>query len=179
MNGKNLKLFLYEYLQEQDWSTEVHDALSQAPDPTKLVLDAMPGFLCSQSEFQKSLLCARVQKICILLLEQMLTLSPHISDNVSDEALKLAEEWRLKLGQICHSPMTAYGFLLFLAAYRMNSMYEVAELLRIFGIASEYKTSLGLCQTLGLADKVEGLRRSYTQLPCQSASSYIEKLKFL
>ena len=164
MDGKNLKLFLHQYLGEHDWSTEVHDALNQAPDPAKLVLDTMPGFLRPQVGFHKSLSKPRVRKSCILLLEQLMIISPWISPKEREEALKLADEWRLKLGQIYQSPVIAYGFLLFLAAYRMNSKYEVDELLRILEIASQYKASPGLCHALGLADKVEGEKIQNTQL---------------
>lgn len=149
---------------DDSWRSEVREALSHARDPPKLVLDAIPGFLCTQAEFNDNLSTVRVRESCILLLEQLMSMSPQISPDVTEEALKLADEWRLKLGQIYQSPVIAYGFLLFLAAYRMNSKYEVDELLRILEIASQYKASPGLCHALGLADKVEGEKIQNTQL---------------
>ena len=157
MDGKNLKLFLYQYVEEHDsWSSEVRDALSHAPDPAKLVLDAMPGFLRQQAEFHKSLSIKKVRKSCILLLEQLMSMSPQISPDVREKALELADEWGSNLGQIYQPPITVYGFLLFVAAYGFKSKYEAEELLRLLGIASQYKTTFGLCRALGLADKAQG-----------------------
>ncbi|XP_024021986.1 FRIGIDA-like protein 5 [Morus notabilis] len=155
-DGRHLNLFLYQQVEEYgSLYSEVYDALSHAPDPAKLVLDAIPDFLRSQPQFDKSLTMAKVRKSCILLLEQLMTISPQLSPLVRGEALKMADVWRANLGQIYQRPVTVYGFLLFLAAYGLKSNYEADELLRLLGISSQYKASPVLCQVLGLTDKVE------------------------
>ena len=157
MDGRSLRLFLYEHVEEHDsLCNEVHDALILATDPAKLVLDAIPGFLRSQPEFDRGLSLRNIRKSCILLLEQLMTISPDISPNLREEASKMADEWAANLGQKFQLPVTVYGFLLFLAAYGFTSKYEPDELLHLLGIATLYKPSPGLCQVLGLADKVEG-----------------------
>ncbi|PON85567.1 Frigida-like [Trema orientale] len=156
MDGRSLRLFLYEHAEEHDsLCNEVHNALIHAPDPAKLVLDAIPCFLHSQPEFDKGLSLFKIRKSCILLLEQLMTISPQISPSLRQEASKMADDWEANLGKKFQLPIIVYGFLLFLAAYGFTSKYEADELLRLFGIATQYKPSPGLCQVLGLADKVE------------------------
>ena len=157
MDGKGLRLFLYEHVDVHDSiSDKVRDALSHAPDPAKLVLDAIPCYLHVHPEFDKRLLLSKVRKSCIILLEQLMTISPQISPHVEEEALKMADEWRANLGEKFHRPVIVYGFLLFVAAYGVTSKYQADELLDHFGTASQYKASPELCQVLGLAEKVEG-----------------------
>lgn len=158
MDARSLKLFLYQHVElgYDSLCNEVCDALGHAPDPAKLVLDAIPGFLHSQPEFDKSLSMSKVRKSCILLLEQLMAISPQLSPHVREEALKMSDDWGANLGKIYQRPGTVYGFLLFLAAYGLRSNYETDELLCLLGIASQYKASPVLCQVLGLADKAEG-----------------------
>lgn len=157
MDARSLKLFLYQHVElgYDSLCNEVCDALGHAPDPAKLVLDAIPGFLPSQPEFDKSLSISKVRKSCILLLEQLMAISPQLSPHVREEALKMSDYWGANLGKIYQRPGTVYGFLLFLAAFGFRSNYETDELLRLLGIASQYKASPVLCQVLGLADKAE------------------------
>lgn len=157
MDARRLKLFLYQHVElgYDSLCNEVCDALVHAPDPAKLVLDTTPGFLPSQPEFDKSLSISKVRKSCILLLEQLMAISPQLSPRVREEALKMSDDWGANLGKICQRPWTVYGFLLFLAAYGLRSNYETDELLRLLGIASQYKASPVLCQVLGLAGKAE------------------------
>ncbi|KAL5566204.1 hypothetical protein UlMin_029368 [Ulmus minor] len=164
MDGKGLRLFLYEHIDVHDsMCDEVRDALSHAPDPAKLVLDAIPCYLRVHPEFDKRLLLSKVRKICIILLEQLIAISPPISPHVEEEALKMADEWRANLGEKFHRPVVVYGFLLFVAAYGLTSNYHADELLDHFGTANQYKASPELCQVLGLADKVEVLIRTLIQ----------------
>ncbi|XP_062084607.1 FRIGIDA-like protein 5 isoform X2 [Humulus lupulus] len=166
MDGRSLRSFLYDHVEEHDsLCNEVQCALTQAPDPAKLVLDAIPGFLRTQPEFDKGLALAKIRKSCILLLEQLMIISPQVSPNVREEASAMADEWAANLGQKFQRPVTVYGFLLFLAAYGFNSDYKADELIRLFGIATQYQPSPGLCQVLGLADKVEVIIQSLIQKP--------------
>ena len=130
----------------------------------KLVLDAIPGFLCTQAEFNDNLSTVRVRESCILLLEQLMSMSPPISPDVTEEALKLADEWRSSLGLVFEPPIKVYGFLVFVAAYGFKSSYDADDLLRHLVIASEYKASFELSQALGLADKAQGENSSEAEI---------------
>ena len=95
-----------------------------------------------------------------------MTLSPQISPSLRQEASKMADDWEANLGKKFQLPIIVYGFLLFLAAYGFTSKYEADELLRLLGITSQYKTTFGLCQALGLADKAQGEKIQNWQIFC-------------
>lgn len=157
MDGKSLRLFLYNHVQEHDFMcSEVCDALQHASDPAKLVLDAIPGFLRSQPEFDESLSLNKVRKSCVVLLEQLITISPEINPRVKEEALKMANEWRANLVQNYLTGLNVYGFLHFIVAYGFTFNYEADGLLGLLATANQHKASPGLCQILGLQDKVLG-----------------------
>ncbi|EXB67650.1 hypothetical protein L484_010216 [Morus notabilis] len=164
MDGKSLRLFLYNHAAEHDFiCSEVCDALQYASDPAKLVLDAIPGILSSQPDFDKSLSLNKVRKSCVLLLEQLINISPEINPQVKEEALMMANEWRANLGPQYQAGLNVYGFLHFIVAYGFTSNYEADELLGLLVTANQHKASPGLCQILGLADKVEVLIKNLIQ----------------
>lgn len=81
-DGKSLQIFLNEHEKELDlMSDEVFKALQMSPDPAQLVLDAMEGFYPphlrkGETEFEGSV----ARRSCILLLEQLIRVSPDIQD---------------------------------------------------------------------------------------------------
>ena len=161
MDGKSLRTFLYDRMEDQDnhqdsLCSAVCDALKYASDPAKLVLDVMPGCLRSQPEFDESLVLSKVRNSRILLLEQLITISPQINSCVKEEALKMATEWMANLGKKYRSPGNVYGFLHFIVAYGLMSNYEADELLDLLISANHHKATPNLCRMLGLADKVLG-----------------------
>lgn len=161
MDGKSLRKFLYDHVDDQDSDQDslcgaVRDALRCASDPAKLVLDVMPGCLRSQPDFDDSLMLNKVRNSRILLLEQLITISPQISPCVKEESLKMANEWRDNLGKKYHSSGNVYGFLHFIAAYGLMSNYEADELLSLLISANHHKATPSLCRILGLSDKVLG-----------------------
>ena len=167
MDGSSLRLFLCDHVEEHDSMCEkVRDALLDAPDPEKLVLDAIAGFLRSQPVFDKSLSLSKVRKSCILLLEQLITICPQISPAVKEEASRMEDEWRANLGEKYQNPVIVYGFLHFVAAYGFTSNYEADELLVLLATANQHKVCPGLCQILGLADKVSGEQILNIMLVC-------------
>ena len=158
-DGKILRQFLYDHLKDyESLSSEVSETLQCTSDPAKLVLDAMPGCLYSQSQPKddKSVSVNTLRKRWFLLLEQLLIISPQISLAVEEDAMRVIHQWMAFLRKKGKTPLNAYGFLHFLAAYGLVLCYEEEELLGLLTIANEYKVSPGLCRILGLADKAEG-----------------------
>lgn len=95
MNGKALKIFLNEHEKKLDsMSDDVFRSLRLSRNPAKLVLDAMKGFypphllMKGDTEFEGSV----ARKTCILLLEQLIRVSPKIQPTVHERAMKLANE---------------------------------------------------------------------------------------
>ncbi|KAK8712924.1 hypothetical protein V6N13_148152 [Hibiscus sabdariffa] len=172
MDSMGLILFLCKHLEDHDiMRSEISDALQLAPDPAKLVLDAMSTFYESKSgnapkkksvnEFNSGDL-HRVRKSCILLLEQLRTFPFLIEPNVNEEVLKLAVEWKERT-QKYQKGMMAYGFLQLTVTYSLISAYDVDELFGILVIASEHQQSPDLCVALGLTDKIRILIETLVQ----------------
>ncbi|KAG8478907.1 hypothetical protein CXB51_028759 [Gossypium anomalum] len=99
MDGKDLQMFLNGRWKEHGLiGNEVAMALKLSGDPAKLVLDAMEGFYpphLSKGDIDFEGDVAR--RSCILLLEQLMKLSPEIKPNVRKEAVKLAFDWITKM----------------------------------------------------------------------------------
>lgn len=139
---------------------EISKALQLAPDPARLVLDAISTFNKSESwnahemkwnGFNSGDFC-HVRKSCILLLEQLRTFPFKIDPHVNEEVLKLAFDWKER----ALKGVVAYGFLQLIVTYSLISSYEADELFGLLEIASEYHQSPALCLALGLTDKIHG-----------------------
>ncbi|GMI65086.1 hypothetical protein HRI_000177900 [Hibiscus trionum] len=174
MDSMGLILFLCKHLEDHDsMRSEISDALQLAPDPAKLVLDAILTFYESKSgtgnapkkksgnEFNSGALHG-VRKSCILLLEQLRTFPFPIEPHVNEEVLKLAVDWKERT-QKYQKSMMAYGFLQLTVTYSLISAYDVDELFGLLVIASEYRQSPDLCMALGLTDKIRVLIETLVQ----------------
>ncbi|XVF06578.1 hypothetical protein REPUB_Repub06bG0061400 [Reevesia pubescens] len=168
MDARGLLLFLCEHVEDHElMRCEVSAALQLAPDPAKLVLDALSTFYHSKSGdapkkkknsgdgFNSGAL-GKLRQSCILLLEQLRTFPFLIEPHVNEEVLKLAADWKERMQKYQKSVM-AYGFLHLIVTYFLMSAYDVDELLVLLVIASEYRQSPDLCLSLGLTDKIHVL----------------------
>ncbi|XP_022748471.1 uncharacterized protein LOC111298039 isoform X2 [Durio zibethinus] len=156
MDARGLILFLSKHVEDHNQMRhEISNALQLAPDPAKLVLDALSSFYRSKSgEGFKGAALSNVRKSCILLLEQLMTCSVQIERQVNEEALKLAVEWKQRMEEKYPQGVMAYGFLQFIVTYCLSSAYNMDELLHLLVTASEYRQSPDLCLALGFADKI-------------------------
>ncbi|GMP40577.1 hypothetical protein CsSME_00010963 [Camellia sinensis var. sinensis] len=159
MDGRNLQMFLNERSKDHESMVfEVCRALQLSLDPAKLVLDAMEGFYPphlkkGDVEFEEGV----VRRSCILLLEQLMKISPQIQPHVKEEALKLAREWKVKMIAVPSNSLEVLGFLHLLASYKLAFGFDTDELLKLFEVVAEHKQAPELCWVLGLADKVPDL----------------------
>ncbi|KAG8478911.1 hypothetical protein CXB51_028761 [Gossypium anomalum] len=162
MDAMGLILFLCKHVEDHNFMRcEISDALQLAPDPARLVLDAISTFNKPESSnthekkwngFNSGNLC-HVRKSCILLLEQLRTFPFQIDPHVNEEVLKLAFDWKER----ALKGVVAYGFLQLIVTYSLISGYEADELFGLLVIASEYHQSPALCLALGLTDKIHVL----------------------
>ncbi|MBA0716191.1 hypothetical protein Golax_015043 [Gossypium laxum] len=162
MDAMGLILFLCKHVEDHNFMRcEISDALQLAPDPARLVLDAISTFNIPESSnthekkwngFNSGNLC-HVRKSCILLLEQLRTFPFQIDPHVNEEVLKLAFDWKER----ALKGVVAYGFLQLIVTYSLIFAYEADELFGLLVIASEYHQSPALCQALGLTDKIHGI----------------------
>ena len=158
MDGKSLQIFLNERWKEHDsMRLEVATALRLSSDPSKLVLDAMEGFYPphlkkGDVEFDESV----VQGSCVLLLEELLKLSPSIKPDVKQEAMRLAMEWRVKMRVDTQHSLEVLGFLQLLASYGLASAFDADELILYLEKVAEHEQLPGLCQILGVDNMAPG-----------------------
>ena len=156
MGGKSLQIFLNERWKERDlMRDEVAAALRLSSDPAKLVLDAMEGFYPphlkkEDVEFDERI----VQGSCVLLLEQLLKLSPDVNPQVEEEAMRLVMEWRMKIRVDAEHSLEVLGFLQLLASYRLASAFDADELVKYLEKVAEHEQMHKLCGVLGLNDKI-------------------------
>ncbi|KAA8536930.1 hypothetical protein F0562_029408 [Nyssa sinensis] len=164
MDGKSLQLFLNERSKEHDtMADEVSNALRLSLDPAKLVLDAMEGFYPphlkkGNLEFEGSV----IRRSCILLLEQLMRISPQIQPHVKEEALKIAGEWKAKM--IVGNSLEVLGFLLLLASYGLVPAFDAEKIINLFEIVAQCKQSAELCRALGLTDKIPDLIQKFIRM---------------
>jgi len=103
-------------------------------------------------EFDESI----VQGSCVLLLEQLLELSPDIKPQVKQEAMRLANDWRIKMRVDADHSLEVLGFLQLLASYRLASSFDADELVKYLEKVAEDDHLRDLCGVLGLDDKIPG-----------------------
>ncbi|XP_055816835.1 uncharacterized protein LOC129886260 isoform X2 [Solanum dulcamara] len=151
MDGKGLQIFLNEHEKELDlMSDDVFEALQMSADPATLVLDAMEGFYPphlrkGEAEFEGSV----VRRSCILLLEQLIRVSPEILDSVRGIAGYIARDWKVKMKATEGNQDGVLGFLYLLAAYNLVSSFDADELMILLEIVAKHDKFAELCCSLG------------------------------
>ncbi|KAF8038944.1 hypothetical protein BT93_B1487 [Corymbia citriodora subsp. variegata] len=131
VDGKDLQIFLNErWTEGEKLRHELSAMLRKYPDPARLVLDAMEGFYPphlkkGDVEFDECV----VRRSCILLLEQLMKISPIITPQVKNEAMKLSFSWMTKMRADAENSMEVLGFLQLLATYGLPSSFDTDEIL--------------------------------------------------
>ncbi|CAL9778454.1 unnamed protein product [Musa acuminata subsp. burmannicoides] len=166
MDGKDLVSFIARNRKDLGAiRSELNPALRSAPDPAKLVLDAMDGFFSSpppppkgDKKGDKDADALATRRTCINLLERIPVIGPEIGPSVRDQAKKLATEWKGKVtdgGR--ENGLEAMGLLQLLVSYGLASEFKVDELLDLLILVSRRKQAVDLCKSLGLTENVPEL----------------------
>ncbi|XP_021742367.1 FRIGIDA-like protein 4b [Chenopodium quinoa] len=163
MDAVLVRSYLFEHAKAKDISSEgILDALRYAPDPRKLVIEVTRTFYQRFSDMDT----ATIHKdSCILLLEQLMKLSPPIMDDVKEEARQLAITFKDTKGR---TPTDNYGFLLFVAAFELADCFDANDLVFMFGSLYGgpkiyWHEQQVLCSALGLSDNIPGLIKFYIE----------------
>ncbi|XP_043689914.1 truncated FRIGIDA-like protein 1 [Telopea speciosissima] len=174
MDGKGLRSYVVDHRKELDLIRgEVTVAFKSASDPAKLVLDAMVGFFPPNSKGDKDGELAAIRRTCILLLEQLKTISPQISPQVKEKAKKLALEWKGKLTLGGPNHLEALAFLQLLATFDLVSGFSIDWLLDLLVTIARRRQALELCRALGFTDNMPDFIEKLT-----SKGKHIEAVKF-
>ncbi|XP_022149541.1 FRIGIDA-like protein 5 [Momordica charantia] len=156
VDGKLLLVLLCEHLKLHDLvRAELVVTLQTSSDPAKLVLDAMRWFYPSPqmvSEDAKIDL-HNIKRGCVLLCEVLLKFSPQITPPLKEEALKLAGQWKARMGAVVENHVEVVAFLLLVANFGLASDFNADELQTLLNSVSQYKQALELGRALGIADE--------------------------
>ncbi|XP_077246965.1 FRIGIDA-like protein 1 [Tasmannia lanceolata] len=156
MDGKGLKSYIMNKSRNviAKIRNEIEGALRFASDPAKMVLDAMDGFYsCDDlnSKEDKDVGLAAIRRVCIILLERLVLISPEIKNPVKERAMKLALEWKGKISPGGEKLIEIVAFMQILAIFGLVSAFDVEELLELFVFIP---WQIDLFKALDLAEKV-------------------------
>ena len=159
MDGSALQTFLNGRVNDHEiLRDEIIAGLRLSSDPAKLVLDAILGFYPDElKNGDVGFDLVVVRKSCILLLEQLIKMKPHIKPRVRDRALRVAIQWKgkMKIGDIDHC-LEVVGFLQLVATYGLTCSFDKDELLLLFEGCTCHDQAPELCRSLGLTDDIHG-----------------------
>lgn len=138
--------------------------IDYASDPAKVVLDALrlKGYCHLNWQTNKNSKVAttkkrtkknkNIMKSFIFLFEQLRKFSVEIKPSVKEEAMEFAVEWDEKRTDL-HT-LEVFGYLQFLATYKLASLVDEDELLRLLLIVHGRKEAAVLSRVLGVAYKI-------------------------
>lgn len=162
MDGMGLRWFLTKIRNERrqfSIGDEVSAALSSAPDPAMLVLDAVDGFYRHKSRPKgkdKRFQLVDIRRTCILLLEQLMRIYARIGPSVTEKAKNLAVQWKRRISFDNDKSLCVLGLLFLLAAYELRDVFQVNELFDLFDMVALHHQASELYTRLGLTEKVSG-----------------------
>lgn len=152
MDGLGLRKYIIDGPKERDAiRVELLDALGSAPDAAAMVLDAMEGF--------SSVNDLDMRRACVILLEELMELRMGIKGEVHERAMKLAVEWKTKMGGVNNNTKNTFevlGFLLLVAVYGLMNGFSMVDLLNYIVIVAKNKIAVHLCRVLNFGDQISG-----------------------
>ncbi|XP_062006752.1 uncharacterized protein LOC133723897 [Rosa rugosa] len=155
-DGRSLQLFVYEHMKRNDSiSKKISSFLQQkSSEPAKLVLDAMQGFYTSNLTVEnKEVDLVLIRRTCILLLEELKSVSPQTDPEVTEEAMKLASDWKAKMKVGSENWLEILGFLRLVTTYGLTSAYNEEELQSLLDILAQHEQATELSRALATTDK--------------------------
>ncbi|XP_074565534.1 truncated FRIGIDA-like protein 1 [Curcuma longa] len=160
MDGKGLVSFIVNHRKDlESIRYELTPAIRSAPDPAKLVLDALDMFYFPSSAPKGDAVeKLTTRRTCITLLERLMTIEPNIRPPVREQALKLAREWKHNLiDEGSDNGMDVIGLVRLIVSYRLVSEFKVDGLLELLLLICRRKQAVHLCRSLSLTEYVPDL----------------------
>ncbi|CAI9102372.1 OLC1v1000634C1 [Oldenlandia corymbosa var. corymbosa] len=158
LDGLDVHMSLNGFKIDLSSKDEVLKALRKSGAPADMVLSAIellyPPYLKKvDMKFEGT-----VASSCIVLLEQLIRISPKIESIEKEHALRLARDWKAMM--VTGNSLEVLGFLYLLASFHLASAFDKEELLKLLETAVEHEQIPALCVRLGLRDKIPGLIRN-------------------
>ncbi|XP_057455618.1 uncharacterized protein LOC130746864 isoform X2 [Lotus japonicus] len=180
IDGRSLQMLPSEQTDEQPESIEnnILAQLKATSDPSKVVLDIIQNPIVPPC--MKGDNAVIIESSHILILEQLMRISPHVKPHVREEAMRLA----LDLKKACDlkanmrensvNSLVVLCFLQLLSIYGLLSSFDEDEVLKLFDFAAHHKQTVELFQTLGFTDKVSDFVQSLIK-----KEQYFEAVRFI
>lgn len=93
-------------------------------------------------------------KCYILFFEKLKEVLPKMNPRVKAEAMKLAVEWKTKMGVGPLNSLEVLVFLQLLVTFELVASFNRVEILELLWSISEHKQAPEICRALGFADIV-------------------------
>jgi hypothetical protein len=134
---------------------EILTSLLASSDPSKVVLDIIQNPIIPQCRKGDNVVI--IDDGHIVILEQLMRISPQIKPCVREEATRLVLNLKAYIGENTENSVAVLGFLLLLSIYGLVPYFDEDEVLKLFGFVAQHKIAVELFGTMGLADKVYGM----------------------
>ncbi|KAK2392421.1 intracellular protein transport protein USO1 [Trifolium repens] len=153
IDGKSLQLLPIEQtVKHESHGNEILTSLLASSDPSKVVLDIIQNPIIPQCRKGDNVVI--IDDGHIVILEQLMRISPQIKPCVREEATRLVLNLKAYIGENTENSVAVLGFLLLLSIYGLVPYFDEDEVLKLFGFVAQHKIAVELFGTMGLADKV-------------------------
>ncbi|CAI0375661.1 unnamed protein product [Linum tenue] len=141
--------------------SEVSTAIRQSSDPARMIIDQMKEsiFQTNTKNYNQT-----VVRNHIVMLEQLMGVSPKVSPEVEEAATSLAIAWRGNLRQAAHGTVDVLAFLLFFAAFGVGSRFEGEDTLKFVEMVAHHERAPELCRSLGLSKWIPAISQQVSGL---------------
>ncbi|KAJ8760708.1 hypothetical protein K2173_017759 [Erythroxylum novogranatense] len=133
---------------------EILAALRMSPDPAKLVLTTLQASFSHHWKNNITGFDSSVTRNIVLLLEQLMMVSPNLSPQLKEAATNLAMYWKAKTRLDTKNSLEVLAFLLFLGTYQLVHLFKMDEIIRLAGVILQHKQAPELCVALGFRDQI-------------------------
>ncbi|CAI8592529.1 unnamed protein product [Vicia faba] len=109
----------------------------------------------------------------ILLLEELMRISPDVKPHTREKAMELALELKANMEESTENSKVVLGFLLLLSIYGLVPSFDEDEVLKLFELVSQQKIAVVLFGALGFADKISDFVENLI-----ARQQYVEAVRF-
>lgn len=156
-NERRLHLLLNEQLTELKlMPSAILSILKESSDPPKLVLDVIQVSFYQQLNKGQIGLDENFLRWCILLLKQLMQISPKVDAKLREDAMKLAVVWKLNIGSDKNNSLETVCFLQLLVSFGLTTSFSEDEILKLFENIVLHEQASDLCAKFGFTQKIYG-----------------------
>ncbi|KAL3508408.1 hypothetical protein ACH5RR_027809 [Cinchona calisaya] len=175
MDGLGLRNYILDRPRERvAIRVEMADAWKHAPDPAKMVVDAMQGLIGDEGSSGSGLDLGGLRRVGLVLLEELMRAKVEVGDEVKEKARAIAAEWKGKLAAAAAAAanndnggggeeddgLEKLCFLHLLATFGLvmeNEGLDLNELVEYAVVIARYRQAVELCRILNFGDRISDI----------------------